>query len=134
MILVSSLIALLVAVLSGMGVGGGGLLIVVLTLFTDTPQLLAQGINLLFFLFSAGASLLIHLRRRTIHYQAVALMAGAGIVGAYLGSRTAPLVQEGLLRWGFGCLLIIGGILSLQRMPDKPHKKKTKNEKSPPRE
>ena len=129
MLLLSSLIALLVAALSGMGVGGGGLLIVVLTLFTDTPQLLAQGINLLFFLFSSGASLLLHLRKRTIRYPAVALMAIAGILGAYLGSHTATLVQEDLLRRGFGCLLIIGGILSLQ---SKTAKKKKSKEKSPP--
>ena len=42
----------LIAALSGLGVGGGGLFVVFLALFTEIPQITAQGINLLFFLFS----------------------------------------------------------------------------------
>ena len=54
------------AVLSGLGVGGGGLLVIYLALFTDVAQLSAQGINLLFFIFSCGASMLVHLSKRKI--------------------------------------------------------------------
>ena len=46
------LITFLLAALSGMGVGGGGLFVIYLSLFTNTPQLTAQGMNLLFFLLS----------------------------------------------------------------------------------
>ena len=35
-----------IAVLSGMGVGGGGLFVLYLAFFTDLPQAVAQGNNL----------------------------------------------------------------------------------------
>ena len=47
------IVGTLIALLSGMGVGGGGLFAVYLSMFTDIPQLSVQGYNLLFFLFSA---------------------------------------------------------------------------------
>ena len=46
------------AALAGMGIGSGGLLVLYLTLIRGTPQLSAQGFNLLFFLFSSGASVM----------------------------------------------------------------------------
>ncbi|MBQ8331354.1 MAG: sulfite exporter TauE/SafE family protein [Clostridia bacterium] len=107
--------AFLIAALSGMGVGGGGLFVVYLALFGETPQLTAQGMNLLFFLFSAGASMLVHLRQRHVLPLAVLLMAGTGIAGALLGSALAPHVNGDLLRKLFGGMLVVSGILALQR-------------------
>ncbi len=43
------LAVILSAAVSAMGLGGGGVLILYLTLVRDVPQLEAQGINLLFF-------------------------------------------------------------------------------------
>ena len=45
-----------VALLSGLGVGSGGLLVVFLTKYREIGQLFAQGVNLIFFIFSSGAS------------------------------------------------------------------------------
>ncbi len=105
----------LISVLSGMGVGGGGLFVIYLSLFTDTPQLVAQGMNLLFFLFSSGASMLIHLRERNLFFSAIIIMAAAGIMGALLGSGLAEYVSQALLRKIFGTMLAVSGILSLKR-------------------
>ena len=41
-------------ILGAMGFGGGGILILYLTLYKDMPQVVSQGINLLFFIPSAG--------------------------------------------------------------------------------
>ena len=37
--------------IGSMGFGGGGVLIIYLVIFTNTPQIVAQGINLIFFTF-----------------------------------------------------------------------------------
>ena len=37
-------------IIGGMGLGGGAVLIIYLTVFSDVDQLKAQGINLLFFI------------------------------------------------------------------------------------
>lgn len=112
-------IVFLIATLSGMGIGGGGLFVIYLSLFTATPQLTAQGINLLFFLLCASASLLFHLQKRKIYFVAVAIMAGAGILGTLLGSSLAEQIDENLLRKFFGIMLVIGGIITLKRSKSK---------------
>lgn len=111
-----SLGAFLVSLLSGLGVGGGGLFIVYLALFTDTPQLAAQGLNLLFFLFSAGASLPIHLTKRKIFSGSVGIMVLAGIFGALVGSYLSAQIDESILRKIFGALLCISGIISFTKL------------------
>lgn len=50
-------------VISGMGMGGGTLLIPVLTLLMGIPQRQAQGVNMLSFLPAAAAALYIHKKR-----------------------------------------------------------------------
>ncbi|MBQ9086762.1 MAG: sulfite exporter TauE/SafE family protein [Clostridia bacterium] len=110
----SAAAALVISALSGMGVGGGGLFVIYLALATDTPQLAAQGMNLLFFLFSAGSALLVHLQKRKILWWAVGVMVAAAIPGALLGTFLASYVSQSLLRKIFGAMLVTGGILALQ--------------------
>ena len=104
-----------IALLSGLGVGGGGLLVVFLNLFTDLSQLVVQGINLLFFLFSSGSAVLVHISRRQIFVFAVFIMALCGIVGAVGGMLLASFVGERLLRKIFGGMLVVSGMLALQK-------------------
>ncbi|MBO5845432.1 MAG: sulfite exporter TauE/SafE family protein [Clostridia bacterium] len=104
-----------IAALSGLGVGGGGLFVVFLTLFTNTPQITAQGINLLFFLFSAGSSICIHLSRRQIFGSAIIIMALFGILGSVCGAMLSSIAPQSLLRKAFGVMLVISGMLSLKK-------------------
>ncbi len=116
MLILTLTCAFVISVLSGLGIGGGGLFVIYLTLFTDTPQLVAQGLNLLFFLFSAGASLPIHLMRRSILGSAVLIMTLAGILGSLTGSLLSSVTNEALLRKIFGAMLSVSGIFSLRRI------------------
>lgn len=103
-----------IALLSGLGVGGGGLFVVFLNLFTDTPQLTAQGINLLFFLFSSGSAVCVHLSKRQIFGTAVLVMALSGIVGAVVGSLLSSVIGQNILRKIFGIMLVVSGMMSLK--------------------
>lgn len=104
-----------VALLSGLGVGSGGLLVVFLTEYRDIGQLFAQGVNLLFFIFSSGAATAVNLRKRRIAYGGVLLMSLGGIVGAVIGAIFASMIDPAYLRMGFGAMLLIGGIPALLR-------------------
>lgn len=101
-----------VALLSGLGVGSGGLLVVFLTEYREVGQLFAQGVNLIFFIFSSGASTAVNLRARNICYGAVTVMSVGGTVGAIVGALVASALAPDLLRIGFGAMLLIGGIPS----------------------
>lgn len=111
----SGIAALLISALSGMGVGGGGLFVIFLALTTDLPQLAAQGMNLLFFLFSAGASMLVHLRKRRILWWAVGIMIAMALPGVFLGTLLTTFVSQSVLRKIFGAMLVTAGILTLQK-------------------
>ena len=121
-------ITFLLAALSGMGVGGGGLFVIYLSLFTDTPQLVAQGMNLLFFLFSSGASVTVHLQKRKICYPVVGMMTLFGMVGALLGAFASAHLPAHLLRQIFGGMLVVSGILALRQK--EPNDEKNVRQKS----
>ena len=101
-----------VALLSGLGVGSGGLLVVFLIEYRAVGQLFAQGVNLIFFIFSSGASTAVNLRARNICYGAVTVMSVGGAIGAIVGALVASVLAPDLLRIGFGVMLLIGGVPS----------------------
>ena len=104
-----------VAVLSGLGVGSAGLLVVYLTVAENLPQLTAQGLNLVFFLFSSGAALFVHLSRTVLLTGAILLMIPGGVAGSLLGTALAGVLPEAILRKFFGLLLVASGVAGLFR-------------------
>ncbi len=106
-------IGILIAALAGMGVGGGGLLVLYLVFIKDMGQLEAQGINLVFFVFAAGSSILYHIKKRKIRWKLVGLVIGVGVVGAYFGAKTAAAFEPIVLRRLFGWLMTISGVIVL---------------------
>ena len=108
-----------IALLSGLGVGSGGLLVIYLTLIAQVPQLQAQGINLVFFIFSAGASMLAHLSKRQLLFPLCILLIVCGIPGTLIGSALAAAVPAALLRRLFGAFLVAAGLMTLTRSDKK---------------
>ena len=68
-------VALLAGLLSGiigaMGMGGGAVLIIYLTLFASVEQLTAQGINLIFFIPIGITAILIYAKKGKIKWNCV---------------------------------------------------------------
>ena len=111
------------AVISAWGVGGGTLLLLVMTLFLGVDQRMAQGINLLFFLPIGAASLWLHWRQGRVDKTAVRQFLPTGLLGAALGTGLAMLADESLLRRGFAVFLLLIGLRQL--FPGTSIKKKT---------
>jgi uncharacterized membrane protein YfcA len=107
---------LLFGILAGMGVGGGGLLVIYLTLFDGIGQRAAQGVNLFFFIFASAASMLYHINKRKINFPFVALCSISGCIFALLGSYAAAAVDPHILKMFFGAMLIIAGLLTLWKI------------------
>lgn len=108
------IIAFFIALISGLGIGGGGLFATYLAIFTSIPQLSVQGYNLIFFIFCAGASVIVQIFRRKINMRVVALMALGGVVGSLLGSLLTLVLPEEYLRKLFGIMLVASGLISLR--------------------
>ena len=110
MLLTDIAAALLIALLTGMGLGSGGLLVIYLTLITQMAQPLAQGINLVFFLCAGGSALTLHATRRRLYPVMIVWVVLFGLIGAPLGSALAQRISPLLLRRIFGGMLVISGL------------------------
>ena len=106
---------LVIAALSGLGVGSGGILVIYLTLVEKMPQLAAQGANLVFFILASLSSLIFNLPKRRIPYGAVALMAVLGIGGSFFGTYLARIIPSAALGKIFGGMLVASGLLALKK-------------------
>ncbi|MBO5280796.1 MAG: sulfite exporter TauE/SafE family protein [Clostridia bacterium] len=124
--MLDAIVAFIIAALSGMGIGSGGFLVIYLTLAEGVAQITAQGINLLFFLFSSAASLFLHMRRRKLFGGAILAMSAMGVIGSPLGSLAAAVLPSDILRKLFGGMLIISGMLALRKSLLKEKRKKNK--------
>lgn len=107
------LIGFLTGIAASMGLGGGFILILYLTLFAGVGQLEAQGVNLLFFLPIALFSVILHTRSGLVEWKKLSFAAAAGVIGAALGTVFGGFLGEGLLRKLFGGLLIFVALREL---------------------
>ena len=87
--LIPMLAGALTGILSGFGIGGGSLLLIYMTSFAGLPQDLAQGINLLYFLPTAGAALPAHFKNGYAEKAALAPAILAGLAGTALAAWAA---------------------------------------------
>ncbi len=93
--------------IAGMGMGGGTLLIPVLTIFFSVEQRLAQGINLFAFLPTAVVSLIIHMCNHLVDYKKGLFMILGGVGLSVVGSLLAIHLNQRILQIMFGVFLIV---------------------------
>lgn len=105
-----SIIGFFAGAAGGMGIGGGGILLLYLTAFGGADQLSAQGTNLTFFLGTAPAAILWHIKNRFIKWRNAAVSVVFGIPGVLFGFYIANSIDKTLLRAVFALLLLyVGG-------------------------
>ncbi|MGN0657009.1 MAG: TSUP family transporter [Ruminiclostridium sp.] len=103
----------LAGIAASMGLGGGFVLIIYLTLFAGLGQTQAQAVNLLFFLPAALLSIIMHTKAGLIEWKMIPIAAAAGVFGALAGLFTGFTASEGYMRKLFGVLLLIVGLKEL---------------------
>lgn len=103
------IIGFLSGIISGMGIGGGTILIPGLIIFSKLNQHQAQGINLIVFLPIASVALITHYRKKIIDISTVTPIIITGIIGAFIGSSIAIKMSPHYLRKIFALFLFIMG-------------------------
>ncbi len=99
--------------LAGLGVGGGSLLILWLTLVLNVPADTAAGINLLFFVPTAVTSSLFRLKQGKLDFRRILPAFLAGVASAAILTVVARNLDTELLRKPFGILLLVTGVREL---------------------
>ena len=111
--MIEAIVGFLTGVIASMGLGGGFILVVWLTVFAGVEQKAAQGINLLFFLPIALISLIIHIKNGLVNKTLVKKLALGGILGTVIGTFGAMWIDNSLLRKLFALFLLIFGLREL---------------------
>ena len=99
--------------IGSMGFGGGGVLIIYLTLFTNTPQITAQGTNLIFFIPCAILATVIYFLKKQIKFKTILPVISGGIIGSIITSNFLSLFKSEHLSYIFGVFLICVGLYSI---------------------
>lgn len=97
----------LASLLGAMGLGGGSLLLLALSLASPLPQRQAAALNLLLFLPTAGLALLFHRKNKLLRWGELRRLLPGGILGALLGSALALGLDSALLKKAFALFLLV---------------------------
>ena len=92
---------------TGMGMGGGAILIFLLTSFSGVSQQLAQGANILFFIPTCIISIILNWKKKNIDKRIALIVGVFGIIGAIIGAYISANIKVKNLRRLFGVFLII---------------------------
>ena len=97
-------------IVGGMGMGGGTLLIPILSIFLGFSQKSAQGINLLVFIPMSIVAIIIHIKNKLIDFKVGVPIIISGIIFSVIGSIIANGLSNNNLRVYFGVFLLLVGV------------------------
>lgn len=112
-------VAIVLGFLAGLGVGGGSLLMLWLTIVVGMPYTAARTVNLLFFLPSALIATLFHRKQGTIELKKILPAIVFGCIFAALFTFVGRHINTDLLKKCFGGLLLFTGLRELLYRPRK---------------
>ena len=96
---------LISGVISGTGMGGGTILILVLSLFLGVEQHVAQATNLIFFIPTSIVAIIVSIKEKIIEWKTGIIIAFSGIVGAIIGASISLKMEVSILKKYFGVFL-----------------------------
>ncbi len=111
--IVTIVAGLLAGAAGAMGLGGGSILLMYLTLMAGIPQLSAQGINLIFFIPCALSALFMHQKRGRVPWDIVIPMICWGLPFALAGFMLGDRLGGRGMGKIFGIFLLLLGIREL---------------------
>ena len=103
------------SIISAWGVGGGTLLLLIMTLVLDVPPGDAMAVNLLYFLPTAGMGLLQHKKNGLLERDVLRTAAPWGAAAAVAAALAATAVDVELLRRPFGVYLLLAAVGTVRK-------------------
>lgn len=106
------LFGFLAGIIGGMGMGGGTLLVPLLS-FLDLPQKTIQAINLISFLPMCLMALFVHNKNKLIKKESVLWIIIPAVITAVGGAFLTKFVDDKILKYCFGGFLVAIGLWQL---------------------
>lgn len=100
------LFGLISGIISSLGMGGGTILIFLLTVFLGVSQHVSQATNLVFFIPTSIVAIFMNIKNKNIDWKISWIIVIFGIIGAICGSFIARKISSDNLRRYFAIFLI----------------------------
>ena len=126
------LIGIISGIVSGTGMGGGTILIFLLSFFMGIEQHIAQATNLIFFIPTSIVAIIVNLKNKNIDLKLAILISIFGILGAIIGANISINIDVKILKKCFGiflAIIAINEIYSIFKLYIKPYKNNKKKRK-----
>lgn len=101
------LIGLISGIVSGTGMGGGTILIFLLTFMCGLEQHITQATNLIFFIPTSIVAIIVNIKNRNIDLKLATVISIFGVLGAIIGANLSIRTDVNILRKYFGIFLAI---------------------------
>ncbi len=101
------LIGVVAGIVSGTGMGGGTILIFLLSFMLGVEQHIAQATNLIFFIPTAIVAISVNLKNKNVDTKLAILISVFGILGAIIGANISVHINVSILKKCFGIFLAI---------------------------
>lgn len=101
------LIGIISGIVSGTGMGGGTILIFLLTFLCGIEQHQAQATNLIFFIPTSIVAIIVNIRNKNINFKVATIISIFGILGAIIGANLSVHTDVKSLRRCFGIFLAV---------------------------
>ena len=101
------LMGLVSGIVSGTGMGGGTILIFLLTFIMGIEQHIAQATNLIFFIPTSIVAIIVNLKNKNIDMPLAIIISVFGILGAIIGANISINIDVKFLKKCFGVFLAI---------------------------
>lgn len=111
--LISGLVA---GIFTGIGMGGGAILVMILTTFLKINQKLAQASNLIFFIPTSIVAIIFNLKNKNIELKKDASIIVFGVIGSIIGSLISAKLNTLILGKFFGAFLLAMAVYYIIKM------------------
>ena len=105
--MLEALTGLISGIVSGTGMGGGTILILILSFFMGINQHTAQATILVFFVPTSISAILVSIQEKLINWNIAITIAVSGVIGAIIGAKISINMDVNRLKKYFGIFLAI---------------------------
>ena len=105
--MIEILIGIISGIISGTGMGGGTILIFLLSFLLGVEQHVAQATNLIFFIPTSIVAIIVNIKNKNIDIKLAIIISIFGILGAIWGANISIHTDVNLLKKFFGAFLAV---------------------------
>ena len=116
--------------ISGTGMGGGTILILILSVFMGIEQHTAQATNLVFFIPTSISAIITTIKEKLINWKIGLPVAISGVIGAIIVTKISVKLDVKKLKKYFGIFLIIIAIYEIYSLVIQYKKERKSNNKN----